>query len=139
MNHKPQIENPKKKRSQSVSKEEEELLYVPLINPLQHNACYIHTSLHILFYCFDFSDYIIKLFNNVQSINNNIVKALIKMFVINDMAYDLLTEEILDDESKIDNLMVDNDNKENKEIIKKARTNLFSSLFDSICSFNIFF
>ena len=63
---------------------------------------------------------------------NNLVEVvdnLIKMFVINDMAYDLLTEEILDDESKIDNLMVDNDNKENKEIIKKARTN-FIYLFD---------
>ena len=48
---------------------------------------------------------------------------------MNDMAYDLLTEEILDDEIKIDNLMVDNDNKENKEIIKKARTN-FIYLFD---------
>ena len=74
-------ENPKTSRSKSVSKREEELLYVPLINPLQHNACYIHTSLHILFYCFDLSNYIIQL-NNSNSINNNIVKSLIKMFVM---------------------------------------------------------
>ena len=74
-------ENPKTSRSKSVSKREEELLYVPLINPLQHNACYIHTSLHILFYCFDLSNYIIHL-NNSNSINNNIVKSLIKMFVM---------------------------------------------------------
>ena len=45
------------------------------------------------------------------------------------MAYDLLTEEILDDENKIDNLMVDNDNEENNEKIKKERIN-FIYLFD---------
>ena len=67
-------------RSQSISKKQPEpLIYVPLQNPPGHNSCYIHSTIHILFHCTDFSKYILQL-NKNPIINNKLIRALVKIF-----------------------------------------------------------
>ena len=67
-------------RSKSISKKQPEpLIYVPLQNPPGHNSCYIHSTIHILFYCTDFSNYILQL-NKNPIINNKLIRSLVKIF-----------------------------------------------------------
>ena len=67
-------------RSQSISKRPPQpLIYVPLQNPPSHNSCYIHTTIHILYHCKDFSNYIIQL-NKNPIINNELIRSLVKIF-----------------------------------------------------------
>ena len=57
---KKQNNNSKINRSQSMVKKDESLTYVPLSNPIGHNACYINSSIHLLFHCEDLSDFILQ-------------------------------------------------------------------------------
>ena len=73
--------NKMKKRSQSTLKyENHELTYVPLSNPIGHNGCFIHTSIHLLFNCIDLSNFLIQK-DKFNYLREEILYGLLKFFV----------------------------------------------------------